>query len=174
MTRDELKNRELDRPTWDSYFMSIAYVVANRSIDPSTKHGCVIVDKNNTILGTGYNSPPRGMDDKYIPLTRPEKYDWIVHAEEAAIVNSASTGTKTAGSTIYITGLPCHSCSRMIVNAGCKRVVYGSVTSKCVTSSLETISNKMLTKANITVERISTDTEKEILEILNRTTERIL
>ena len=51
------------RPEWDDYFLGIAQVVAQRSHDAQTQHGCVITDANHRIIGVGYNGFPRGMDD---------------------------------------------------------------------------------------------------------------
>jgi len=72
----------MDRPSWDDYFLGIAKVVAQRSHDQHTKHGCVITDLEHRILGVGYNGFPKGMDDSKLPLTRPEKYNWIIFNEE--------------------------------------------------------------------------------------------
>jgi len=120
------------RPSWNTYFMTIAFVVAQRSLDPETKHGCVVVADDHTILSVGYNSPPRGCDDAKIPLTRPEKYDYFAHAEENAISNAAKHGIPLDGSTFYITGIPCTKCFRSIVNVGAHTIVVGDVISNCV------------------------------------------
>jgi dCMP deaminase len=112
-----------NRPDWDSYFMSIAFVAAMRSIDPSTKHGCVIT-KNKKILSIGYNGPPRGLNDEMIPLTRPEKYPFMTHAEENAILNS---DVSMEDSVVYITGWPCHKCFRMLIQKGVSEIIYGPI-----------------------------------------------
>jgi dCMP deaminase len=59
----------ISRPDWDTYFMDMAYLVARRSIDKSTKVGCVIT-KNKSVISTGYNSPPRGMIDSEVPTKK--------------------------------------------------------------------------------------------------------
>ena len=121
-----------NRPKWDEYLMDLAFFVSARSLDPSTQHGCVVVDDDNTILSTGYNNPPRGCNDEEIPMERPSKYNFFVHAEEAAIINAARSGVSLKGSTFYITGYPCPRCFRGIVNVGAKKIVYGCVKSACV------------------------------------------
>ena len=63
----------MNRPDWNNYFLGIAKVVAQRSHDQHTKHGCVITDAVHRILGVGYNGFPKGMNDSKLPLTRPEK-----------------------------------------------------------------------------------------------------
>ena len=61
-------------PNWDDYFVGIAFAVSKRSPDPSTKHGCVIVNSENRIISTGYNGPIAGIDDNKVIWERPEKY----------------------------------------------------------------------------------------------------
>lgn len=110
--------------------MQLAFCVSTRSLDPHTKHGCVIVDNRKQILSTGYNSPHGGADDSKVPLTRPEKYDFMLHSESNAIIAAARNGTRLDGSTIYITGHPCHKCLSEIINAGIVEIVYGPVQAK--------------------------------------------
>lgn len=133
-----------DRPDWDSWFMALCFVVSQRSLDPSTKHGCVVINEDKTILSVGYNSPPRGCDDSKVPSSRPLKYSWYAHSEENAIVNAARHGTHLKGSTFYITGFPCERCLRSMINVGASKIVYGPVGSHCVTKDTQQIVNKML------------------------------
>jgi dCMP deaminase len=118
---------EFGRPNWDTLWMGLCFLFAQRSLDEQTKHGCVVVGESNTLLSVGYNSPPRGCNDKDIPKVRPAKYNYMRHAEENAISNAARVGTSLFGSTFYITGHPCHNCFGMIKNVGAKRIVYGDV-----------------------------------------------
>lgn len=107
--------------------MSMAYFVALKSKDKSTKVGAVIVDPDHTILSTGYNSFPRGINDFVESRQqRPEKYHWFEHAERNAIYNAARKGIKLEGSILYTTGLPCTDCARGVVQAGIAEVVYDS------------------------------------------------
>ena len=108
------------KPKWDEYFISMAILISMRSVDPSQKNGCVIVDNNNKVLSIGYNGFPRGSKDHLIPLTRPEKYLFIEHAEKNAILNKQFDITN---STLYVTGFPCLACIRSIIQSGIKRVV---------------------------------------------------
>jgi len=118
---------QFGRPNFDLWFMTLAFVVSQRSLDPNTKHGTVVVDNSNAILTVGYNSPPRGCVDEAVPLTSPEKYDWMSHSEINAIANAAKTGTAINNSTFYVTGPPCVVCFRSILNSGAKRLVYGPI-----------------------------------------------
>lgn len=134
----------LPRPQWDDWFMSLALLVSSKSIDPDTKHGCIIVGRDNTILSVGYNSPPRGCIDTHLPLTRPEKYKIMEHSESNAIVNAARCGTPLYGSTFYITGHPCPDCLRKIINVGAVKVLYGPIGSACITEDDKAIMSLML------------------------------
>lgn len=109
---------------WDEYFCSLIAVVAKKSKDPTTKHGCVIVGPEHEIRSTGYNGMPRGVDDN-IPARseRPEKYLWFEHAERNAIYNAARNGTPLSGCVLYITGWPCVDCTRALIQVGIKGVI---------------------------------------------------
>src|SRR5574338_1570755 len=49
------------RPSWDSVWMRVAHIVAERSIDPRTKVGCIVVSADNQqVLALGYNGMERG------------------------------------------------------------------------------------------------------------------
>lgn len=122
---------DFGRPSFDLWFMTLSFLVSQRSLDPNTKHGCVVVDDSNTILSVGYNSPPRGCVDEEIPLTRPEKYMYMAHAEINAITNAARSGVALNNSTFYVTGPPCAVCFRSILNSGAKRLVYGPIKAQC-------------------------------------------
>jgi dCMP deaminase len=140
----------INRPQFDDYFMAMAFLASQRSIDPSTKHGCVIVDKNNRIQSLGYNSPPKGCIDSKIPLTRPEKYSFFVHSEESALL---CCNHSVEGSTLYVTGRPCHRCLRMILQRGIDRLVYGPVGSNCVDEQDVAASNLMLEGQSIKIDK---------------------
>ena len=112
------------KPSWDVYYLTQAFLVSQRSIDPNTKCGAVIVSKDGRVLSQGYNGPLRNSDDSLIPLKRPEKYYHMIHAEENAILAYNGSYQDIEGSTIYITGSPCHKCLRMIIQKGIGHVVY--------------------------------------------------
>lgn len=95
------------KPCWTDYFLGLAKVVSQRSHDIHTKHGCVITDKKNRILGVGYNGFPRGLKDSDLPLERPDKYPWMVHSERNALANCV---VRPDGGTAYVTGQCCNDC----------------------------------------------------------------
>jgi dCMP deaminase len=121
----------MDQISWDDYFLGLAFVVAEKSKDAQTKHGCILVDKKtNQILSLGYNGPPRNCkDDSKIPKTRPEKYLWMAHAEANAIFNCRQ---KSDDMVAYVTGQCCPTCLLSLWQFGVKEVImvdgHGSFT----------------------------------------------
>ncbi len=116
----------------DIYYMTIAFNICRRSIDPHTRHGAVIVAKDGRILSTGYNGPIKKCEDSKIPLTRPGKYKHFLHAEENSVLNYYGSSQDMEGSTIYITGYPCSNCLRMVLQKGVTKIVFAPIVSKCV------------------------------------------
>lgn len=111
--------------TWQEYFRNIAHEVKKKSKDRNTQIGAVIVGKDKEIVATGYNSFPRDIDD-YRPerQERPEKYYFMIHAEQNAIINAARIGVSTNNCTMYLTcGMPCADCAKAIINAGIRKIV---------------------------------------------------
>jgi dCMP deaminase len=99
------------RPTWDEYFLSFARLASTRSHDSQTQVGCVIISEKK-ILAVGYNGFCSGVKEDELPTTRPDKYPYMVHAEENAVSNMLiKTSTpKTA----YITHFPCYRCAKLL------------------------------------------------------------
>lgn len=110
----------MERPNWTDYFLGLAKVVSQRSHDSQTQHGCVITDQNNRILGLGYNGFPRGLDDKLLPNTRPDKYPWMIHAERNALSNCT---IRPENGIAYVTGQCCNDCIMALWQEGVKKVV---------------------------------------------------
>lgn len=93
----------------------MAWTIKELSCDGQTKHGCVITDSNNRPLGWGYNSFPRKCDNDRLPNLRPDKYPWMVHAEENAVSNCTR---KPIGGIAYVTGFSCFTCIRHLWQNG--------------------------------------------------------
>jgi dCMP deaminase len=114
--------------SWDECFMRMAHVISDRSKDPSTQAGSVIVDQNNVVLGVGYNGFPRGIDSDKFSWEREgafldTKYAYVCHAEENAIFNSNNA---VKGCKLYCTLFPCNECAKSIIQNGIKEVIYES------------------------------------------------
>lgn len=107
---------------WDEYFMKIAETVAVKSKDPSSKMGCVIVDKNKRVVSLGYNGMLQGADESKMTLSeRPMKYYFAIHSEMNAILFAHQDLT---GCTIYNRVATCENCLKYCLQAGIKRFVY--------------------------------------------------
>ncbi|HZK54611.1 MAG TPA: dCMP deaminase family protein [Desulfosporosinus sp.] len=121
------------RPSWDSYFMQLAFVVAGRSTCLRRQVGAVLV-KEKQILSTGYNGSPSGLlhcdevgcmrQSLNVPSGERLEICRAVHAEQNALVQAAKHGVAIAGADLYTTLQPCVQCTKMIINAGIRRVVY--------------------------------------------------
>ncbi|MBP1609895.1 MAG: hypothetical protein H6Q04_2130 [Acidobacteria bacterium] len=122
-----------ERPDWDTYFMSIAKVVASRSNCIKRKVAAVIV-KDRRIISTGYNGTPRGAKNcseggcprcSGMAASGSALDECLCcHGEENAITQAAYHGTSLKGSTLYTTFAPCLLCTKMIINSGIVEVVY--------------------------------------------------
>jgi len=125
---------------WDDYFCRMMILVASKSKDPSTQHGCVIVGPAHEMRTTGFNGMPRGIheeppsfahpnrDEIKQRYERPIKYKYFEHAERNAMYNAARIGVALEGCTLYVTGIPCVDCARGIIQVGIKRVVIHDTT----------------------------------------------
>lgn len=129
------------RPDWDTYFLTLARAVALRAACNRAQHGAVIVSQTQRVVATGYNGAPAGMTHcsdggcprgqlSYADLSpRAGGYkDWgsrafciAVHAEASA---THDAGPRAYGGTIYVTGLPCDECYRLLQSAGIRRAVF--------------------------------------------------
>ncbi len=159
------------RPSWDSFFLALAFLVAQRSPDAETKHGAVVVDRTHRVLGLGFNGFPRGARDEKLPRNRPSKYPYIIHAELNALIN-ARTINEPAQCTIYVTGEPCNECFKAIIQYGIGRIVHGAVGSNCITSDQkhDMVRSAIADGLDVKVERFDGPIEP-IVSVLDAATE---
>lgn len=114
--------------SWDECFMRMAHLIAERSKDPSTQAGAVVVNKHNIVIGVGYNGWPRGIESDALPWEKEgdfenTKYAYVCHAEENAIYNANNS---TEDCKIYCTLFPCNECTKTIIQNGIKEIIYES------------------------------------------------
>ena len=161
--------------SWDEVFMGSAILVSARSKDPSNQVGACIVDQNHHILSLGYNGLTIGMnDDKFYWNSIGEKTNeldkikdyYVVHAERNAILNYRGSLSDLKDSTLYVTWFPCTECTKEIIQAGIKKVVYLRMYSK---PELVNISKKMLRSAGIEIIPYIQDKDFTKEEIQNKT-----
>ncbi len=121
------------RPSWNSYFMDIAILVARRSTCLRRAVGAVLV-KDRRILATGYNGAPGGVphcaetgclrEKLNVPSGQRHELCRGIHAEQNAIIQAAYHGVSIKGADLYCTNQPCSICARMIINAGIRAIYY--------------------------------------------------
>ncbi len=146
----------MDRPTWEEYFMDITRLVAKRSTCLRRQVGAVLV-MDKRILATGYNGAPSGLahclevgclrEKNQIPSGERHELCRGLHGEQNAIIQAAFHGIRIQGATLYCTNLPCVICTKMIINAGIKEIVYES-------GYADDLALQMLTEAHILVRQI--------------------
>ena len=107
----------------DLRYLRMARIWAENSYCVRRKVGALVV-KDKMIISDGYNGTPSGFenvceDDNNV--TKP----YVLHAEANAITKLARCSNNSDGSTLYVTAAPCIECSKLIIQSGIKRVVYG-------------------------------------------------
>jgi len=105
----------------DSSWLRQCGELSKQSADPDTKVGCVIVGPDGLVRSEACNEVPEGILPPF--LGKPEKYDWLEHAERNAIYAAAKEGRRLQGCTMYVDLLPCVECARAIVQSGILEVV---------------------------------------------------
>lgn len=116
-----------ERPSWDTYFMATALLMASRSSCARLQVGCVIVSggvQKNRIIAAGYNGFLPGAPHN--SRVRDGHEQATVHAEQNAISDAARRGISLEGSTAYITHFPCITCAKIISAAGIRCIKYHS------------------------------------------------
>ena len=106
---------------FDHSYLQMAEVWAQNSYCKRRKVGALLV-KDRMIISDGYNGTPAGFENvcEEDGVTKP----YVLHAEANAITKVAKSGNSSAGATLYVTASPCLECSKLIIQAGIRRVVY--------------------------------------------------
>lgn len=107
---------------FDDKYMQMASIWASNSYCKRRQVGALLV-KDRMIISDGYNGTPSGFEnicEDDSGSTKP----YVLHAEANAITKVAKSGNSSDGATLYVTASPCMECSKLIIQAGIKRVVY--------------------------------------------------
>jgi len=106
-------------------YMKQAEVIAENSPDAQKQVGAVLVRiDGGEVIAQGYNGFVRGGRDKDLPVTRPDKYPYMIHAEENIILNCARNGIRTRDCFVVCTLSPCSGCMRRLFNAGISTIYF--------------------------------------------------
>lgn len=109
-------------------YMKRAEVVAENSHDEETQVGAVLINNNTlSVISEGYNGFVRGAPDQDLPRTRPDKYPYMIHAEQNLLANACRNGISTDNSFIVLTLSPCAHCVRMCWQAGIKEIYFKDI-----------------------------------------------
>ena len=106
----------------DRRYLRMARIWAENSYCRRRQVGAIIV-KDKMIISDGYNGTPSGFEnicEDENGVTKP----YVLHAEANAITKIARSNNNADGATLYVTDSPCIECSKLIIQAGIKRVVY--------------------------------------------------
>lgn len=113
------------RPGWDAYFMATALLMRTRSACERLHVGCVLVSggvQANRVIAAGYNGFLSGLPHE--SRIRDGHEQATVHAEQNAVADAARRGVSLQDSTAYITHYPCINCTKILLAAGVRRIVY--------------------------------------------------
>lgn len=154
-------SRVQNRPSWDTYFMNITSLVAQRSTCTRRAVGAIIV-KDKRILTTGYNGAPSGIrhclevgclrETMNVPSGERHELCRGIHAEQNAIIQAAYHGVSVKDAVLYCTNLPCSICAKMIINAGINNICYQ-------TGYADVMSEEMFEEAGVEVIKYDSSTQ---------------
>ncbi|MEZ3591191.1 MAG: dCMP deaminase family protein [Muribaculaceae bacterium] len=118
-------NQEDKQSLLDKRYLRMAKIWAENSYCRRRQVGALIV-KDKMIISDGFNGTPAGFEniceDEH-GLTKP----YVLHAEANAITKVAQSNNSSDGSTLYVTASPCVECSKLIIQAGIRRVVFNDL-----------------------------------------------
>jgi len=115
---------DLKTEKYDAAYLRMAAEWSKLSHCKRRQVGALIV-KGRSIISDGYNGTPSGFENFCEDEQGYTKW-YVLHAEANAILKVASTTQSCEGATLYLTMSPCRECSKLIHQAGIRRVVYAS------------------------------------------------
>lgn len=107
---------------FDTSYLDMAEVWSRNSYCKRRQVGALLV-KDKMIISDGYNGTPAGFENVCEDEEGKTK-QYVLHAEANAITKVAKSGNNSLGATMYVTTAPCLECSKLIIQAGIKRLVY--------------------------------------------------
>ena len=122
MSDNSSENKIKKKHNFDIRYLKMAQIWAENSYCKRRKVGALIV-KDRMIISDGYNGTPAGFEnicEDENDKTKP----YVLHAEANAITKVAQSNNSSRGATLYVTSSPCLECSKLIIQAGIKRVVF--------------------------------------------------
>jgi len=150
MNNDEKKQMLLDQR-----YLKMAMIWSQNSYCKRRQVGALLV-KEKMIISDGYNGTPSGFENICEDENNHTK-PYVLHAEANAITKVAKSNNSSDGATLYVTSSPCLECSKLIIQAGIKRVVF--------TESYRLDDGiNLLKRANVEVEQVELEKIKGVNE----------
>lgn len=118
-----MESKDNKQRNLDMRYLRMARIWAENSYCQRRKVGALVV-KNKMIISDGYNGTPSGFENQCEDENNVTK-SYVLHAEANAITKLARSNNNSENATLYVTASPCIECSKLIIQAGIKRVVYG-------------------------------------------------
>jgi dCMP deaminase len=112
------------KPTREEVWMNMARAISALSPDVNTKVGAVLISPTGRQIASGYNGFLRGAFDDKLPTTRPEKYQYMQHAERNVLYNCLDEGIKTRRCMLVCTLSPCLDCLRACYQSGINYILF--------------------------------------------------
>lgn len=119
----EISNLSSKFSSFDTTFLKVAEVIAERSKSTRLKVGAVLV-KDKRIISTGYNGLVSGVEPDVLEDENGVTKKEVIHAELNCIISCARNGVSCEGATLYLTHSPCESCAALIAQSGIKKVIF--------------------------------------------------
>ena len=106
----------------DQRYLKMAAIWAQNSYCKRRQVGALLV-KDKMIISDGYNGTPSGFENNCEDENN-RTFPYVLHAEANAITKVAKSNNSSDGATLYVTSSPCLECSKLIIQAGIKRVIF--------------------------------------------------
>lgn len=109
-------------PTWNEYYINMCHIIKTRSKDPKRQVGaCLVSLKDNRVISCGFNGLMKGANDLIDWNDRELVNDYVLHAEQNALLHSNS---KFEDTILYSSTSPCKQCIKLIAAANIKKIMY--------------------------------------------------
>ena len=116
--------REKKQLLLDLRYLRMTQIWAENSYCRRRQVGALLV-KDKMIISDGYNGTPAGFENVCEEDGEDRSKPYVLHAEANAITKVARSNNSSDGATLYVTTSPCMECSKLIIQAGIQRVVFG-------------------------------------------------
>ena len=114
---------KMERPSIESLIMDFAMSLTRRATCKRAQFSCVITSKDMTqMYGFGYNGTAKGFSHDDCKEDQPGLCG-CVHAEQNALIK---VRVNDPDKVVFVTGQPCITCAKLIINSGVSKVYYRS------------------------------------------------